>query len=34
VELEFGVPVDPRRYGKERRSELIGVVRDAIAAML
>jgi 1-acyl-sn-glycerol-3-phosphate acyltransferase len=34
VELEFGTPVDPASYGNERRAELVGVVRAAIAAML
>src|SRR5262249_43948223 len=34
VELEFGEPVDPARYGNEGRAELMKTVREAIAAMV
>jgi 1-acyl-sn-glycerol-3-phosphate acyltransferase len=34
VELEFGTPFDPAPYAKGRRGELVGHVREAIAAML
>jgi len=34
VELEFGEPVDPARYGNEGKAELMKAVRDAVAAMV
>ena len=34
VELEFGEPIDPSTFGSARRSDLVNVVRDAIASRL
>jgi 1-acyl-sn-glycerol-3-phosphate acyltransferase len=34
VELEFGEPVDPARFGEKGRTELMKVVRAAIEAMV
>jgi 1-acyl-sn-glycerol-3-phosphate acyltransferase len=34
VEIEFAPPVDPKGFGNGKRSELINVVRDTIAAMV
>jgi 1-acyl-sn-glycerol-3-phosphate acyltransferase len=34
VELEFGEPVDPARYGESGRGELMKAVRAAIEAMV
>lgn len=34
VELEFGEPIDPARYGNPGRAKLVKTVRDAIAAMV
>ncbi len=34
VELEFASPVDPKPYANGKRSELVGVVRETIAAMV
>lgn len=34
VEIEFGEPVDPKRYGNQGRMELVKTVREAIAAMV
>jgi len=34
VELEFAAPVDPKAFGNGKRNDLVGAVREMIAAMV
>jgi hypothetical protein len=34
VEIEFAAPVDPKAFGNGKRTDLVNVVRETIAAMV